>query len=323
MNDFKKKIFDIIFEPDTEDVKAEAPLSDVNEYKKEPEKEETFEPVKMPKAKDILYGKTEKSSPFINYTEVPRKEEPKIEMNNKPVYEMRENVSPIFGPIVQKEKKKRNVTEKEIQKAISSNFNSEYTGIVLSPIYGYDTNKANDARKAISSILDTDRAIADFVDEEEAFEIPEDMQETIKEAVEEAVIELTPKNNVQLETEEVEAINENNEQFYQEQAKELAQEIKQNVQVILEDIEEQEQLIKEKIEETKQEKLEEIEEPKEEIIEEKEEIQEFEIPVFNRNTHKATRSIYDTAPVQLFDFDELTSNDDDKDLFDELIGDDN
>ena len=300
MNDFKKKIFDIIFEPEIEDVKAEAPLTDVNEFKKETEDKESFEPVKMPKAKELLYNKQEKSSPFIDYTVLPRKEEPKIENNNQPVYEMRENVSPIFGPIAQKERKKRNATEKEIQKAVSNSFNGEYTGIVISPIYGYDVNKANDARKSVSSILDTNRAISEFNDEEEAFDIPDDIQETIKEAVEEAVIELTPKNSISIEKQE-------------ETTSQIVKEVEEPQNILVDIANEIQEDVKEAIEKTEEEK---------EIIEEKEETtSEIEIPVFNKNARKATRSIYDTAPVQLFDFDELAGDNEDKDLFDELIGD--
>lgn len=306
MSDFKQKIIDIIFEPETPVVIAEAPLTDVKKAEKPIEKKEILTTVKIPKAKDIIYKKQEKDSPFININEVPRKEEPEQNQIVEPVYEMRENVSPIFGPIIQKERKKRNASEKDIQRAINNSFSGEYTGIVLSPIYGYDVNKANDARKTLTNVYNVEQSTIDSP-YEEAFEIPEDMKETIKEAVEEAVIELTPKSDTSfINKEEVETSNVK-EDVYESPVEDYDYQIEQGIeesvlpQIIEEDTIQEEKQV----------------EPEAETSE----TAQIEIPSFKKSTQKATRSIYDTAPIQLFDFDELNNTNENKDLFDELIGD--
>lgn len=382
MSDIKKKFLDILFEPETEEIEAEAPLVDVKVEKPiKEEKVETIdnkekETVKTPNAKDILYGKQDKPSSFIDYFEVPKVEK---YVEEKPeTYEMKENVSPIFGPISQKERKKKTASEKDIQKAVTSTSTNEYTGIVLSPIYGYDSGKANDARKTMFGkyIKENQNETNDdlFYDEEPAFDIPDGMSETIKEAVQEAVVELNPSKSVikeiieeanektqNLEINKIkeEAINESEEEndyvnpiedFSFEEQEELKpedtneyffEEIKEDETAESFDDTQYEEVEEEKYEEpeTVQDSYEEqyeqpesfedeinasnefaVEETHEEQIE-----QTTEIPkqVSEEHPSKATRSIYDTTPIQLFDFDELTEKDTkDDDLFDELIGDD-
>lgn len=371
MSDIKKKFLDILFEPETEEIEAEAPLVDVKVEKpiiEEPvidKKEVVKETIKTPNAKDILYGKQDKPSSFIDYFEVPKIEKP---VEDKPEeYEMRENVSPIFGPISQKERKKKIASEKDIQKAVTNTSASEYTGIVLSPIYGYDSGKANDARKSVFGkyTKDNEPEINEdiFYDEEPAFDMPDGMSDTIKEAIQEAVVELNPSKSVVKEIIEEAS---QKEEVTEKEIKEDISDYNENEYVNpIEDIsfEEPEEYKPEDtneyfFEEIKQEESEEeapqeeafdtyqedpvYEEPayQEEVIEE-EPVQEYveeepvyEEPKFEETTEipvevkqesapKATRSIYDTTPIQLFDFDELTENENkDDDLFDELIGDD-
>lgn len=352
MSDIKKKFLDILFEPESEEIEAEAPLTEVKE--KTINKETVLSgDIVAPKAKDILYGKQDnKHSSFIDYYVVPKKEKP-IEDVQEEAYEMRGNVSPIFGTIAQKEKRKKPVNDKDVQKAIASGATSdEYVGVVISPIYGYDANKANDARRSLN---DRNNKIEDDdYNEELAFEMPkaDTMNETIKEAIQEAVIELTPSNNQLEEDEEEEYEEEVNEEVQEdilteEETVEEPVEEPQIEDVTFEDfIPDEVYNIEDEIdpvleEEYKQEEKEEIEDIQEETSEEKiedleEDIEEqaFKALFDNEKENepqesldekvpKANRSIYDTTPIQLFDFDSLTEVDkEEKDLLDELIGDD-
>lgn len=352
MSDIKKKFLDILFEQETEEIEAEAPLVDVKVEKKEEVKHnEKKESIKSPNVKDVLYGKQDKPSSFIDYFEVPKREKPVDTVNEAP-YEMRDNVSPIFGPITQKEKKKKTATEKEIQKAVSS-ATQEYTGIVISPIYGYDTSKANDARKQLlnkpQKIEDTGDYLYDF--DEPAFEIPEDMTETIKEAIQEAVVELNPSSNPIIEQniqeeiveeqtsedvyedpiEELNFENDIQEEPYEEPQVEeevveepvVEEDGLEEVQNIFDSFEEPVEEIKEETFEEPEELFENVEEQTQDIPVQQEDTQEIPKQDEFENVQKPNRSIYDTTPIQLFDFDELTEKDNkDTDLFDELIGDD-
>lgn len=356
MSDIKKKFLDILFEQETEEIEAEAPLVDVKVEKKEEVKHnEIKEPTKSPNVKDVLYGKQDKPSSFIDYFEVPKREKP-VDTVNEETYEMRDNVSPIFGPITQKEKKKKTATEKEIQKAVSS-ATQEYTGIVISPIYGYDTSKANDARKQLlnkpQKIEDTGDYLYDF--DEPAFEIPEDMTETIKEAIQEAVVELNPSSNPIIEQnihediqeeiveeqtsedvyedpiEELNFENDIQEESYEEPQVEeetveepvVEEDGLEEVQNIFDSFEEPVEEIKEETFEEPEELFENVEEQTQDIPVQQDDTQEIPKQDEFENVQKPNRSIYDTTPIQLFDFDELTEKDNkDTDLFDELIGDD-
>lgn len=399
MSDIKKKFLDILFEPPVEEIQAEAPLTSLKGEEGVNIKKE--EKDNVPKAKEILYGKQDKPSSFIDYFVVPKKET-KEEIAEE-AYEMKENVSPIFGPIVHKEKKKKATLEKDIQKAITNN-SDEYTNIVISPIYGYDVSKANDARKTLGDYTKEDKKNDNddyLYEEEQAFEIPEDMKETIKEAIQEAVIELTPSNSslasddyieeesgvveenqsvihedviedgiedtiddtvLENESEEAdilieepnaeEEIEENDiyiDDEYHDDSEFVEPEIndsleydfddnsnQENEKIDNEDITSEEELtfdsfddeasfIDQQYEESLKDNADSFDdlELNQDIESNDDDKEEIPIEESIENIQKATRSIYDTTPVQLFDFDELSENDnDEKDLFDELIGDD-
>lgn len=226
MGDLKRKIIDILFE-DEPPVIDEAPLSDVMNTKKEVKnmsvenKEKSKErTVKVPDAKEILYGKKEKQSSFIDYFETgddsSTNKSVAKETKNEEKYELRENVSPIFGLINQKERKKKSASNKDIQKAVVNNPPNEYVSIVISPIYGYDADKANDARKALedkgskkdSSEIKED--MASIFDDNAPFDMPIDdteVKEIAREAIFESVVELH-KNTDNFEEEVQEEIEE-------------------------------------------------------------------------------------------------------------------
>lgn len=205
MGDLKKKIIDILFEDDTPII-DEAPLTDVKPLKKEVKdtsdikKEEVKDTsIRIPNAKEVLYGKKSKQSSFIDYLDT----DDSRSTNNKELikeekYELRENVSPIFGPINQKERKRKSASEKEIQKAVVNNPPSEYVSVVISPIYGYDSDKANDARKVLEDKSDRkDNKMHEdmslIFDDNAPFDMPIDdseVKEIAREAVFESVVEL-------------------------------------------------------------------------------------------------------------------------------------
>lgn len=352
MSDITKKFLDILFEPEAEEVEAEAPLKDIKENNKDI-KNISKQQTKSPNVKDVLYGKQNKPSSFIDYFEVPKTEKKVVEETSE-TYEMREKISPIFGPITQKEKKKKQVPEKDIQKAVTVS-TSEYTGIVISPIFGYDVAKANDARKTLndkSSTIEEENIVTDpsedlFSDKEPAFEIPEDMKETIHEAIQEAVVELNAvpyKKEIPVykKEKEFESLKEKPIQSIEDKTT-----IAENIQTNNNEIEEPTNNIiyidpisdeifepyeipasnnsyisndenNETVEENVNEEAENIELESNSIEENESNIEDAV-----ENIQKATRSIYDTTPIQLFDFNEIEDkNDSDKDLFDELIGDD-
>lgn len=356
MSDITKKFLDILFEPEAEEIEAEAPLKDVKENNKDI-KNISKQQTKSPNVKDVLYGKQNKPSSFIDYFEVPKTEKKVVEETSE-TYEMREKISPIFGPITQKEKKKKQVPEKDIQKAVTVSTN-EYTGIVISPIFGYDVAKANDARKTLndkSSTIEEENIVTDpsedlFSDKEPAFEIPEDMKETIHEAIQEAVVELNAvpyKKETPVYKKENVIKSSKEESKYNEDIKTIAIENSQTDDYQIEDpidntiyidpisdeiFEAYEEPISNDSNISSDGNIETVEDNANEEIENVENIESFNSNIEEENEsniedavesiQKATRSIYDTTPIQLFDFNDIEDkNDSDKDLFDELIGDD-
>ena len=151
----KEKLLGIIFEPETD---ADA---------------KTRNPSETPrlKAEDLLYDKNKDKKPevkenasgnrgtFINYTEAPQeRREPE---QNYGDYVSSQNISPIFGPLDNESRSKKsesvNVDYASIEKPSSS-----HLGMVMSPIYGYDTKKANDERSRLQSGPEKEETIVDF-----------------------------------------------------------------------------------------------------------------------------------------------------------------
>ena len=157
-NDLKKKFLDILFEPEEEDIVEESPMSEVNRTKVSHEKK-TNEEVKVskaPKANDILYGDgaKEANKAFINYKESTRQtipETPKYVKEEKvadlsETYELKRHISPIFGETEEKVTgRKEEVIKKPVAPMPSMN-KGDYTNVVLSPIFGYDSASADKAR---------------------------------------------------------------------------------------------------------------------------------------------------------------------------------
>lgn len=151
-NDLKKKFLDILFEPE-EDVVEESEITEVRGLKTNTTKE-----TKTIKASELIYGQKEtkpliqkevkSSNSFINLDiKETKKEEPKPEVKAdlSDTYELKHHISPIFGNIENKKAKKEEIVKKP---AVSQNAINpkEYTGIVLSPIFGYDNTSADKAR---------------------------------------------------------------------------------------------------------------------------------------------------------------------------------
>lgn len=295
MSNLKDKIMDILFE-DEPPIIDDAPLTDVNYAKKEPKvtKEAKKEPKAEPSsrainAKEYLYGQKTKQTSFINYSETPKKATSKNrEIEEEEKYELRENVSPIFGVINQKERKKKSASEKEIQKAVVKSPPSEYVSIVISPIYGYDTDKANDARKALDKNKkdngESKEEINIFYDDNAPFDMPIDdseAKEIAREAIFESVVELNKGDNNFEEVEKEEEIEEK-----------IEEEIEEEIESPQDD-------------ELPQEELYTTEITKDEIRE-----------AFDAVTKKETYNI-----TSLFDLDDYIKDDSEDDLFDELDGD--
>lgn len=141
----KQRFMDILFEPDEEEK--------INEMKQERriDKSQITETSTI-KATDILYkkgGNDDQKTVFINLTETKtnanttqNEEKPLVE---EEPYVTSPNLSPIFGNI-DNTKKKRKSSTANVDYASTEKPSSNYLGMVLSPIYGYDTIKANDAR---------------------------------------------------------------------------------------------------------------------------------------------------------------------------------
>lgn len=158
----KQRFLDILFEDDDEEIIEEP-------------KEKVVREAPRIKASDLLYGKKE-NSPLIIKDE-PKKEvvKPKVEktekvenkvnntfinygektVENKPkevkekveeMYISQPALSPIFGN-VEKDKKKSKEEPISVDKAFVDKPNSNHLGIVLSPIYGYDSARYEEIKK--------------------------------------------------------------------------------------------------------------------------------------------------------------------------------
>ncbi|MBR0461724.1 MAG: hypothetical protein IJJ00_03300 [Erysipelotrichaceae bacterium] len=157
---FKDRILGIIFEP-------------------EPDENDTEKPKKAPndaprlKAEDLLYGKNKdkddmeepkerpvhNNSTFINYKpENSPRPEPEPAYHE---YVSSPNISPIFGPIETEKKGKKKETVSVDYASVEKPGNSPL-GMVMSPIYGYDTRKANEERSKMQSEEKEEETIVDF-----------------------------------------------------------------------------------------------------------------------------------------------------------------
>lgn len=185
MSDIKKRVLDLLFESDSEEVTIDAPLKDLTTNKKK-------ESSSAMKAKDVLYGDKEFNPSFIDYE--PKTITKKVQQKQEK-YELKSNISPIFGVLSEAKTAKAITSEIDTKKATESNNANDYLNVIISPIYGYDDSKANSARGNLkpdySSIRNEINNDADL--DNEAFDMHVDsLNETIKEAVQEAVIEFNP-----------------------------------------------------------------------------------------------------------------------------------
>lgn len=259
MGEFKKKIIDILFEDDTDENESES-----LDVKKESTKKSAV------KATDILYGNQEAPSimEFLsNETKTEVKEKPEQnEPENKEEYTAIKNVSPIFGsmeeePHTKVEKPKE---EKPIENPKFYGF-GDFTGVVISPIFGFDSVRANEARKTmdIDSLSDNNVSSSD---DEEPFE--EEIKEADEVYEEENVMSFEPREHD--DTEELSFNLDDNNQENDEKETEEYQ--------IEEDLKDE--------------------------------------------TEEELTSDDDLLLDSTYDFGDLTESDEEKDLFDELIGDD-
>ena len=148
----KQRFLDILFEDE-----------DDEEEVRKPSNKET-----RVKASDLLYGKKETNevnekkeekiekpivkkeseSAFINYDQKASKEEKK-DIKLEEIYVAQPALSPIFGNIEKENDKKKKDEVISVDYASIEKPGSNYLGTVLSPIYGYDTITANDARSKL------------------------------------------------------------------------------------------------------------------------------------------------------------------------------
>ena len=156
-------VMDLLFEQDEEEVIiADEPLEPVNVAK----------PAAYPKAKEVIYNipKPKSTSTFINVDEEVKSEiktEKESTVSEPVVYEAQPNLSPIFGVI------KTSVT------AQTNPPKNSVLGTVLSPIFGYDTQRANEVREEYGLMMENskeDESIA--TDVTDSFEPLFDSQET-------------------------------------------------------------------------------------------------------------------------------------------------
>lgn len=146
MSDIKKKFIDIFFEPEEEEpIKEEEEKVSYTSskdilaaFKKEKEKEkaleeENKEEIPTINAKDLLYRKPGQSA-FINLDN--NSKSSNFSFNEKNEYVMSSQISPMFGVLNEKKKKKsKNVISEEKKNITKSN--ESHLDIVISPIYGY------------------------------------------------------------------------------------------------------------------------------------------------------------------------------------------
>lgn len=196
MSDLKKKFLDMLFEPEDETVE-EGPIKDIDSN---PKQKKNVSNKNIPNAKDVLYGKQNVNNSFRDIKNLVSSEDNKHKEDDvKFSYELKQNISPIFGNILDQDYSKRSISEIEKQKATYSGSNEQYSGVIISPIFGYDSGKANSARGSLDSKPTFDDMSSDYRKQydyrsEPAFEMPEESnQEAVQEAIQEAVSELSTR----------------------------------------------------------------------------------------------------------------------------------
>ena len=188
----KQRFIDILFEPDEEE------SIDINKNENRKIDKSQIKEASPISAKDLLYGKQEKepreqkSTTFINLTEdKPVVNKPKeVVAVEEEVYIASPNLSPIFGNIEGNSKKKqKKMTDTNIDYAAVKKPSSNYLGMVLSPIYGYDTVKANDARAKLTEPVKVDYTDMDITEDltdifaTEEFRVPEEEKRDTEEEI--------------------------------------------------------------------------------------------------------------------------------------------
>lgn len=223
--DLKKKFLDILFEQDPEDEEYSEPKQ-IKEEKKEVVKENKT----VPSAREVLY-QDKKQSSFIDYEETPKKKTEEVKKEAAPVkkavqpvvkdddkdYVIKGNVSPIFGEIEEPKKEKKVVKSDKAARMNPSIYSTkEFTGGVISPIFGYDSKEADKAREIFEVNKDKDEKedSEDVVDDidlydepislfEEDFEEPY-VDETVFNEEVEPLSEYENTKNVKKESEDIE-----------------------------------------------------------------------------------------------------------------------
>lgn len=179
--DLKKKFLDILFEQDPEDEEYSEPKQ-VKEEKRESVKENK----NVPSAKEVLY-QDKKQSSFIDYEEAPKKkieevkkEKPAVKKIEQPAvkdddrdYVIKGNVSPIFGEIEEPRKEKKIIKSDKAAHINPSIYSTkEFTGGVISPIFGYDSKEADKAREIFEVNRESADEIEDVVNDIDLYEEP-------------------------------------------------------------------------------------------------------------------------------------------------------
>lgn len=223
--DLKKKFLDILFEQDPEDEEYSEPKQ-IKEEKREPVKENKT----VPSAKEVLYQEKKQSS-FINYEEAPKKkieevkkekpapkkiEQPSVKDDDRD-YVIKGNVSPIFGEIEEPKKEKKIVKSDKAARINPSIYSTkEFTGGVISPIFGYDSKEADKAREIfeVNKENNEDDNTEDVVNDIDLYEEPislfeEDFEEpyvdeTVFDEEVEPLSEYENTKSVKKETEDIE-----------------------------------------------------------------------------------------------------------------------
>lgn len=142
----KEKFLNILFEPEDE----------VDGQVESKRKEIKVQPKQSPiKATDILYGKKddEHESPFIDINEI-TKEPPNLTINEE--FVSSPNISPIFGNIDEAKKQKKSTASTTLNYASVDKPNSSVLGMVLSPVYGYETRVDDEKSVNVKAVKDVD-----------------------------------------------------------------------------------------------------------------------------------------------------------------------
>ena len=153
----KQRFLDILFENEDDE---EENINKVSNVKETPRVKASDILYTKKEEKDIKEDKPKKSeSAFINYDDKFIKEEKKTEKIEE-VYVAQPALSPIFGDLDKNNVKKKKTEPISVDYASTEKPSSNYLGIVLSPIYGYDSVSANDARSKLNNkeekIIDQD-----------------------------------------------------------------------------------------------------------------------------------------------------------------------